>query len=150
MSDGQLTPHFNRSEFACRCCGKSNPTRELVEALELLRELLGAPLRVTSGSRCVNHNARVGGARLSRHLLEHNGVRRASDAADIVPPPGVSVQELYRLALKVPAFANGGLGVYPVHGFLHCDTRGHRVRWAVLRRGGPQVKVPREYGKAAA
>ena len=110
-----------------------------------MRGLVGAPLRITSGGRCINHNRAVGGSPASRHLLEPAGQRRQSDAADVVPPPGVTVKDLYHLALQVPAFANGGLGVYPAHGFVHCDDRGTRSRWAVLRRGGPQVRIPKEY-----
>ena len=37
--------------------------------LDILRLAWGAPVMVNSGWRCESHNARVGGSRLSRHLI---------------------------------------------------------------------------------
>jgi len=36
---------------------------------------------------------------------------------------------MYELAESVPAFAQGGIGVYD-RGFLHVDVRDHRARWS--------------------
>ena len=119
---------------------------ELVIALEQLRSAAGnRPIHILSGARCWDHNRRVGGSPLSRHLASlEDGVERIADAADVVCP-GVTVRELYRAAETVPRFLRGGVGVYPTHGFVHVDTRPHRSRWAVLRRGGPQVPIPEGY-----
>ncbi len=43
------------------------------------------------------------------------------------------------LAERIEAFKNGGMGLYPSHGFVHVDVRGHRSRWAKLH--GRSVSV---------
>lgn len=78
------------------------------------------PVLVHAGYRCVKHNREVGGVPHSEHTL-----RRAAD----IDLPGVSLQHMYEIALEVPQFAQGGIGVYD-GGFLHVDVREHRVRWA--------------------
>jgi hypothetical protein len=49
-------------------------------------------------------------------------------AADIALP-GLSLERMYELALEVPQFAEGGIGVYD-GGFLQVHVRNHRARWA--------------------
>jgi len=120
---GDLSKNFSRSEFACRCCGKTEIDQRLVGALQELRDLAGAPVRVTSGYRCPEHNRAVGGAKRSQHLL--------GNAADIVIK-NLSVASMYELATRVQAFRNGGIGVYPEQGFIHVDVREGRARWGHL------------------
>jgi uncharacterized protein YcbK (DUF882 family) len=92
----------------------------LLEGLETLRSLSGIPVRVHAGYRCPRHNREVGGVPHSEHL---EGL-----AAD-VSLPGVSLQRMYQLALEVPQFAAGGIGVYDGN-FLHVDVRDRQARWA--------------------
>lgn len=72
---GDLSPHFSRSEFDCHDGQIAHPAPELVQRLELLRSATGRPCRIVSGYRDAAYNARIGGARDSRHI--HN------DAADL-------------------------------------------------------------------
>lgn len=77
---GDLSQHFNRSEFDCHDGARANPDPELVQRLELLRAAVSArvghdaPLRIVSGFRDPAYNHAVGGARDSQHI--HN---RAAD-----------------------------------------------------------------------
>ncbi len=116
---GDLSEHLSKSEFACRDCGKAVVSPELIAALEELRKLAGRAIRIISGYRCPERNAAVGGAGKSQHL---NGY-----GADIAIE-GLSVAEMYALALEVDAFREGGLGVYH-DGHLHVDVRGAAARW---------------------
>ena len=66
-----LTKNFSLYEFECPCgCTAQMIDRELVEKMQILRDKLGKKIKVTSGYRCVKHNASkdVGGSKQSRHL----------------------------------------------------------------------------------
>jgi hypothetical protein len=65
--------HFKRSEFACKCGRYCNgyPTemkKGVLAVLDKTREHFGSPATVSSGLRCKQHNANVGGVSNSRHL----------------------------------------------------------------------------------
>jgi hypothetical protein len=120
---GDLSAHFSKSELACHCCSELKIADGLIEALEELRGLAGKEVIVHDGYRCPAHNQEAGGVRDSEHTL--------GMAADVAIP-GLSLQEMYELALQVPAFADGGIGAYD-GGFLHVDVRGHVARWARVR-----------------
>lgn len=60
---GDLSEHFSKSEFACKC-GCNTPftiAPDLIDALESIRDFVNLPLIITSGFRCPAHNAAVGG-----------------------------------------------------------------------------------------
>lgn len=102
---------FTPSEFACRCCGVGRPAALLALWLDLLRRAWGGPVRVNSGFRCAHHNAEVGGAKGSRHLI--------GCAADIAPV-GVDGAELARflgLAQRFCALPGWEVRVYGT--FIH-------------------------------
>jgi uncharacterized protein YcbK (DUF882 family) len=141
---GDLTQNFSRWEFACKgesCCGHSSPiSLYLVDSLQLLRNIARAEIEmgggnpellkfvVQSGFRCLTHN---------RTLRKADGSPASDDtsqhvlglAADVVIPKEFTGEYLAGLADEVPAFGNGGVGVYPGMGFIHFDVRGRRVRW---------------------
>ena len=118
---GDLTPNFNRTEFACKgknCCEHSAPINmRLVEALQILREQANAPLSVNSGFRCVKHNKTVGGAKNSQHIY--------GTAADIALPQGYSPVQFAALADSLDQF--DGIGIYDWG--IHVDVRGTKARW---------------------
>ena len=68
----QLSPHFNISEFRCKC-GKEHETLnnpELIEKLEkLFTALKCSKIIVTSGYRCAAHDKNVGGSGTGQHTL---------------------------------------------------------------------------------
>ena len=68
----QLSPHFNISEFRCKC-GKEHETLnnpELIEKLEKLFTALNcSKIIVTSGYRCKQHDKNVGGSGTGQHTL---------------------------------------------------------------------------------
>lgn len=66
----KLSKYFKREEFACKCgCGQDDIDERLVWILSTIREHFGKPVVITSGLRCANHNAKVGGAQKSQHVL---------------------------------------------------------------------------------
>lgn len=116
--------HFSDAELACHgthCCGGVNGCQQaLVDALEALRVEVGVPITVDDAYRCAVHNAAVGGVPDSEHV---RGI-----AADI-RIQGMTPAEMYKAALQVPAFANGGIGVSVDGGYIHVDTRVGKARW---------------------
>ena len=64
--------HFDRSEFKCKCGKYCNgypvePQEQLVTVADRVREHFGKAVHVSSGVRCNQHNANVGGVSNSRH-----------------------------------------------------------------------------------
>ena len=70
----KLTDHFDSTEMDCPCmdCVDNDSgkgiDRGLVNALEIVREVLDRPIHITSGVRCEQHNKDVGGKSTSEHL----------------------------------------------------------------------------------
>jgi hypothetical protein len=66
--------YFKKDEFKCKCGGKHcdgfpvEPDEKLVRLADRVRAHFGAAATVSSGVRCVKHNAFVGGVTNSRHL----------------------------------------------------------------------------------
>jgi uncharacterized protein YcbK (DUF882 family) len=120
---GDLSAHFSKAELACRCCGELQIDQKLIDALEQLRSLVGTEVLIHDGYRCPAHNQEVGGVTDSEHT---RGL-----AADVAIP-GLSLQQMYELALQIPTFDGGGIGVYD-GGFLHLDVRPYAARWARVR-----------------
>jgi hypothetical protein len=116
---GNLSEHFSREEFVCHCgCGRSIIDDRLIAALEAARGIVGAPLHITSGYRCPEHNRRVGGARKSEHMAGLAADVQCSDLA-----------ALYRAAITVPEIK--GVGIYlRAGGWIHLDVRERPSRWA--------------------
>jgi len=80
MATRQLTPHFTLeelclSETAVRAGIDNTPPADVVanllrlaRMLEKVRALLKRPIHITSGFRCPELNARIGGSKTSAHL----------------------------------------------------------------------------------
>lgn len=118
LQPGYLSPNFKASEFACRHCGKlpdNGMDPKLIETLQRIRDYVGVPVTINSGYRCATHNANVGGASNSQHLL--------GTAADFTVR-GMAPSEVYN---KLDPLWPGGLGRYNT--FTHIDTRPTRARW---------------------
>ena len=77
MTPQPVVRYFRLIDFACPCCSRVRVALPLVLLLDALRSALSTPLRITSGYRCLGHNAAVGGTTKSRHLI--------GCAADVVP-----------------------------------------------------------------
>ena len=81
VADGELPKvnwdkvrYFGRAEFRCNCNGKycdgfpAEMNHTLIKVADRVRGYFGAEAFVSSGVRCQQHNANVGGVEGSRHL----------------------------------------------------------------------------------
>ena len=115
---GQLSLHFWRHEFACKCgCGFNTVDAELIAVLERLRFEFGSAILINSGTRCPAHNALVGGATNSQHIV--------GKAADIVVRGHHENEVVGMMGLWYPR--SYGVGRYI--GRTHIDVRPLMARW---------------------
>jgi uncharacterized protein YcbK (DUF882 family) len=116
----QITPNFKLSEFI-------RPQDELPEdwvldniyhlahRLQVVRDILNKPIKITSGYRTPAHNKAVGGSPKSQHIT--------GNAVDIVVS-GMTPKQV-QTALKN---WSGGMGLGTT--FTHLDTRPTKTRWS--------------------
>ena len=128
MTVGDITANFSWHEFASKdgapfpASVRERIERELAPALQRIRDEIGVPLRITSGYRSPEHNARVGGAKRSQHMF---GL-----AADIQMARGHDTDRLAEVIdrlIEDGEIPEGGVGLY--RGWVHYDVRGTRARW---------------------
>lgn len=112
----KITPNFSKKEFACKCgCGFAEINIALVNRLQVVRDIVGLPIRMLSGCRCKKHNEEVGGAKESQHALGNAG----DWTIDNYPMKSV--------ALMLNEWS-GGFHFYEEKNFIHTDV-GARRRW---------------------
>ena len=121
----QLTKNFNMLEFDCKDGTKvpyefvPNVTR-LSDQLQIIRDHVG-PLHILSGYRTESHNASIGGASHSQHLLG-----KAADMASRTHSPSKLKDVIEQLIIQ-GKIKDGGIGLYS--SFLHYDIRENKARW---------------------
>lgn len=117
MSDNWVG--FSRKEFECKCgCGFDDISEELVQELMVMKEFFGGvPVYINCGCRCEKHNAMVGGAKHSQHVL--------GTAADIRVKGFTPDSVAEYLEDKYPD--SFGIGRYNT--FTHFDVRPYKARW---------------------
>lgn len=112
-----ITENFDSEEFKCHCgCGLSNIKPELVHRLQVIRDIAGTPIIITSGCRCGSWNAHEGGAYNSFHIYGMACDWTISD---------VAILDMIATMLKD---WSGGFHYYPNNLDIHTDI-GPRRRW---------------------
>jgi len=116
---GDLSEHFSRREFACKCkCGLDIVDYELIIILEDLSDHFdNKAVTVNSGCRCPEYNRLVGGRLRSQH--------RKCRAADITIK-GIAPSHVYLYLSRTYPYKYG-IGSYI--NFTHIDTRSGIARW---------------------
>src|SRR6056297_3258926 len=109
----KLTEHFDDSEFACQHCGAKGISLKLVHALEEARDHpLVKKIIVTSGYRCPEHPESIKREQAGKSPSYHT-LKKASDVMLIGHDDNVLPLVIqYYILHNVPAFENGGIGIY--------------------------------------
>ena len=106
-------PHFNNDEMKCKCgCKQNKMVDSFMQRLEVLREVYGKPIKISSGYRCPNHPIE---AKKSRPGAHSEGL-----AADI-SCHGEEAAIIIKLALNM-GFTGIGVNQKGKARFIHIDT----------------------------
>lgn len=110
-------PNFKPQEFACKCCGLIYHQPKALASLQALRTMWNTPVHITSGTRCKDHNQRVGGAVASLHL--------AGRAFDILTPKAWTGRHVASFIYYASHAGFRGIGLYS--SWIHLDNGPHRT-----------------------
>ena len=121
----KLTNNFSLSEFNKHNFTISDTVFQnifaLAKNLQVLRDEVKKPIKITSGYRSPEHNAKVGGVKSSRHIT---GEAADFKIAGMTPKEVAAVIEKLIAAGKME---EGGLGIYST--WIHYDNRLTKARW---------------------
>ena len=134
-----LSAYFKTTEFDCQgkgCCSETHIDTELVNVLIKVRQRFG-PVIITSGYRCKQHNAEVGGASASKHTLGYAAdIKVKNSNGEYVDPLKVAwfIDSLYNntYGIEVGSYDSS------TGGYVHIDTR--PVKWRALRTNSSTSK----------
>ena len=126
----KLTCNFSMSEFECNCgCKMPEDVKpniiELADNLQVLRDFLNMPIKITNAFRCESKNKSVNGVKNSQHLFG-----KAADLQVFQLSPNEVADAVSELMEK-NLFKMGGLGRY--NSFTHVDIRGTKARWGLKK-----------------
>jgi uncharacterized protein YcbK (DUF882 family) len=121
----QLTTNFNLSEFNKHNFALNETVLRNIQALannlQVLRDEVKKPIKITSGYRSPEHNAKVGGVKSSKHIT---GEAADFKIAGMTPKEVAAVIEKLIAAGKME---EGGIGIYST--WVHYDHRNTKARW---------------------
>lgn len=116
----RLTPHFTRSEMACKCgCGYDTIDVQTMQALNDLRLHFKRPVIINSAARCLEYNRFINSKDTSQHVI--------GKAADFYIK-GMRLEDVFDYLTKEYA-GRFGIGIYKKKGFIHLDCREKESRW---------------------
>ncbi|MFA5839760.1 MAG: D-Ala-D-Ala carboxypeptidase family metallohydrolase [Candidatus Margulisiibacteriota bacterium] len=118
---GDISEHWSKRDFACRCpeCqGEYRVHMGLVGALEMIGEKFRKKTKILSAFWCDDFFEKLGRGKRSYHCMG----KAAHIAID-----GVTPQDLFKFCETIPELR--GMVFYPKEAFIHVDTRpGDTVR----------------------
>ena len=120
-------PDFKLEEFACKCNKPICLTPDmsvLHQRIQVLRTIVGHPLRINSAYRCTEHNIRIGGAKSSKHL---EGLALDIDTI------GWTGEQRSNFIRQAAAIGFNGIGIAKT--YIHIDLREIPTLWQYPRGG---------------
>ena len=125
-SNIKLSDNFNSNEFDCNCnresCVITKISRELIKDLQLIRDIYGKTVSVSSGYRCDDHNKAIGGVKGSQHTQG-----KAADLTVKEDKFRATVEMDILREIIVFFLTSSSIGTYTT--FTHYDIRNDFRRW---------------------
>ena len=114
--DWTLYNNFSEDEFKCSTTGRCEMKADFLECLQVLRDVYGKPMRITSGYRCP-----------LEHPNEMHKARAGSHAYGLAVDIAVAYKDAYDLlacAIELNYFTGIGIAQKgnPATRFIHLDT----------------------------
>jgi len=116
---GDLSEHFSRHEFSCKCgCGQDTVDYFLVMMLEKIRVVFNRRIFINSGNRCLKYNRKIG----SKDTSQHPKGKAADIGVEDIPLKDVAdfLEDQFPYCC--------GIGRYQT--FIHVDSRTKKARWS--------------------
>jgi len=143
MKPGQLSEHFNRSEWACKCgCGFDTVDAELIMVLEKLNshfdKKYGSKIRIiiTGGNRCIHHNEDIQKEYNTGYVpFSSKSMHMKARACDFKVDYFDTITGLWRsihcdeVADYLELYYQYIYGIGRYRGRTHLDTRSKKARW---------------------
>jgi len=105
--------YFKEDDFACRCgCGKNEMDRGFLRLLDRSRHIAGVPFVITSGYRCIEHNATV--SNIGTQSPHPKGF-----AADVVAR---NSSDRWEIMMGMAMAGIRRIGINFDKKFIHCDN----------------------------
>lgn len=139
MTTGWFTPETDPWLWRCRghqgqaCGAATGPAPALIETLNHVRGLYGAPMLINSGPRCPEHNRREGGAEDSEHLVVEPGCEGADVAC---------VGSRQRYLLVAAAYAAGVERIGVGSSFVHLGVSARLDPQVLWLYGSAKARMP--------
>lgn len=112
---GNITEHFDESEFKCPCCGRVVINKPFIQRLEKLFDKMNATcIIISSGYRCPKHSVEVGGYANDAHVMGF--------AADLAVYRGGKPYKATTVAYYAEQLGFGGIGIIN-DTYIHLDAR---------------------------
>lgn len=119
----RLSPHFNSTEFKCKCCGKIMIDTVLIDTLErLFPQLNLGKINIISGYRCAKHDKEIGGRGAGSHVEGYAADIRAYYKDGTRVPSSVVALTLERMGHRYGIGYRCGR-VTDAQGNIHVDTK---------------------------
>jgi len=121
LSEKQIVFEFECKDGSDMPVSVYNNVLELAKNLQVIRDEVSKPIKLTNAYRSLEHNRMIGSKDTSQHVK--------GNAADI-KVKGVEPKDVYNIISNLidkGAIKQGGLGLYNT--FVHYDIRGYKARW---------------------
>ena len=121
---GDLSKKFSSLEVMCPCgCGANKISSILIGKLQMVRNIIGRPIVITSGVRCEFYNTSIKASMNSSHIPDDYGIGHAVDIACLNSKDRYELVEVAQKFFKRIGISKGSYG-----GVVHLDVDRSKIQ----------------------